>query len=126
MMNLTAVESRQLLGAKLARGQTLLLRAFDESLSDDRSEAAFRLRAEFVQILKDATLEQRQTIAAGLEACIAVLQRRHSERIGSLAVREIERTLHSVLLQASALTSQLDMLVAEASLASNPDHAQAA
>jgi S-methylmethionine-dependent homocysteine/selenocysteine methylase len=128
MPNPTAVKDRQFLGAQLARGQLLVMRAFDESIQDERSDDAMRLRAEFVKVLRDATPEQRKTVQAGLEACVAALEQRYRERSGdgALRARAIETTLHSLLLQAGALASQLDMLAAEDACAQSRARACAA
>lgn len=114
-MTPTAVAARQTLGAQLARAQLLIMRGFEQQITDERSEEAASIVEELTQILLKANADNRSTIVAGLESCITVLERRYRDRNAAPpeTIRAMEASMHSIVLQASALATQISMLEAE-------------
>lgn len=114
-MTPTAVAARQTLGAQLARAQLLIMRGFEQQITDECSEAAASTAEELAQILLKADADNRPTIVAGLESCITVLEQRYRDRNAapSETIRAMEASMHSIVLQASALATQISMLEAE-------------
>lgn len=117
-MTQNTAQARQSRAALLARGRTLVMRAFSTGLEDDHSATAQALRQAFVKILRSAGPSHRKGIAAALESFIDTLNDRRTLHRGRAP--EVDcgtgQALHSILIQASALATQLDLLEFETAL----------
>lgn len=104
------IEERQTLGAYLARGQVLLMRAAKAGLTDARSQDGNDLRCSLVKILRGSSVKLRSRVVNGLEQCIAWLELRCRTEKDAVTSRRLEIALYEVLTQAEALTTQLETI----------------
>ena len=116
MQNLTTQE-RIDLGTKLARAQTLVIRAFRMGIDDPVHPLAEIMTSELVELMSISTSTQRFIIVDGLEQSIQLLCERTCCGAGSAGVestKRIEHTLHNVVIRTIERTALHDALLLSA------------